>query len=286
MSCAVGRAGGNRRQVAEDHGVEVLRVERLPIDVSFGSDGGVQLVERLRRPRRRRASPARCRAGPRRRPRRRSSGRSPEIRPSVTNVFFGSKFPVRTSAGPTLSKVSGKSMITSASGLPRRDLLGLGVVARLLGVVDDRLRRSSPPLASQASVNVLAQAGAVGVVTGADVDRLALGSAELLLDESARSGPGTSPAATSGSRRPSSSRPVISVAGRGRRDLQHPLADRDRLGRSGSCPTDAQEPAMQLAPSRRPACARPERRPASARSGRPRARARPCGRRRLPRSPR
>ncbi len=38
--------------------------------------------------------------------------------PSVMNVFFGSQLPVRCSAGPTLTKVSGKSMITNASGLP------------------------------------------------------------------------------------------------------------------------------------------------------------------------
>ncbi len=36
----------------------------------------------------------------------------------MTNAVFGSKFPVRTSAGPTLLKVSGKSMITIPSGFP------------------------------------------------------------------------------------------------------------------------------------------------------------------------
>ena len=44
--------------------------------------------------------------------------RSVEARPSVKNDFAGSQLPVRTSAGPTFAKVSGKSMITNASGLP------------------------------------------------------------------------------------------------------------------------------------------------------------------------
>ena len=40
-----------------------------------------------------------------------------DARPSVTNVFAGSQSPVRTSAGPTFTNGSGKSMITYASGL-------------------------------------------------------------------------------------------------------------------------------------------------------------------------
>ena len=41
-----------------------------------------------------------------------------EASPSVPHAFVGSQLPVRCSAGPTLTKVSGKSMITIASGLP------------------------------------------------------------------------------------------------------------------------------------------------------------------------
>ena len=61
---AVGRAGGDRGQVAEDHGVEVLGVERLTVDVR-------RVRRRVRpcrtrpRPRPCRACPARCRASPR-----------------------------------------------------------------------------------------------------------------------------------------------------------------------------------------------------------------------------
>ena len=93
-------ARGDGRQVAQDHGVEVLRVERLAV----GAAGGrVRLVERFRGLRRCRASPGRCPACPRSRRGRRPRAAAVDARPSVMNDFFGSQSPVRTSAGPTFA---------------------------------------------------------------------------------------------------------------------------------------------------------------------------------------
>ena len=113
------------------------------------------------------------------------------------NVFVGSHLPVRTSAGPTFAKVSGKSMITQPSGLPDAICCGLGVVARLLRVVDhllaDRAALGLPGFGER-----VGQAGAVGVVAGADVDRLALAPPRLLSIAPASVGPWNGRAATSG----------------------------------------------------------------------------------------
>ena len=96
------------------------------------------------------------------------------------NVFVASQLPVRTRAGTDL--VVGLREVDDHEriGVARGDLLGLGVVARLLGVVLHPLADLSA-LAFPGLDERVAEALSVGVVAVAEVDGLALCSAELVV---------------------------------------------------------------------------------------------------------
>ena len=106
---AVRGPGRHGRQVAQHHGVEVLRVEGLPLAVPGAAVYSLSNASG--------AAPARtCPTDVPRMPSVASApgvlGSSLDARPSVMNVLLASQLPVRTSAGPTLAYVSGKSTIT------------------------------------------------------------------------------------------------------------------------------------------------------------------------------
>ena len=94
-------------------------------------------------------------------------------------VSCGDHLPVLTSAGPSFANVSGKSMITKLSGLPETISIGLGVVGRLFGVIDDLLADGRAAVFQLLRQRV-GEPGAVEVVAGTDVDRLSFEAAEHL----------------------------------------------------------------------------------------------------------
>ena len=76
---------------------------------------------------------------------------------SVKNVFFGSQLPVRTNAGPTFAKVSGKSTITQTSGEPSvRSFASESNVA--FSGFHRTLRPMSPPPLTHSLVTTFARA--------------------------------------------------------------------------------------------------------------------------------